>query len=76
MFPLLSTALHATNVFPIVNALPDGTSQVTSVTSPELSVTLTEGSCQTATADACPSRVFNIWVPGQTSKTGASLSTK
>ena len=61
-----------TGVCPMVKLVPDNESQVTFVIFPELSVA--GGPCQTAEANACPGWVFNVWLSGQTSKTGASLS--
>ena len=72
LLPLLSTASHVTNVCPIVNPIPGSGSQVTSSLSPELSVA--EGCCQTASAVGWPGWVFNVWLSGHISNSGASLS--
>ena len=59
LFPLLSTASHLTNVWPIVKLVPDCKSQVTSGTFPELSVT--EGFCQTAAANSLVLAVYPMF---------------
>ena len=59
VLPLVSIEVHVTLVFPIVKLLPDGRSQEIISISPELSITI--GSCQTATVVVCPWSVSNDW---------------
>ena len=72
LLPLLSTASHVTSVCPIVKLVPDNGLQIIFNISSELSVT--SGSFQTATAYGCPGLVVKVWLIGQTSNDGASMS--
>ena len=61
-----------TNVCPMVKLLSDNGLQIIFNISPELSVT--SGSSQTATPYGCPGLVVKVWLIGQTSNDGASMS--
>ena len=72
VFPYPSRAVQVTRVEPIVKLVPEGGLQITVGLSPELSVA--DGSCHSIKAVGCPGSVFLVWLAGQDSSTGFSLS--
>ena len=72
MLPLLSCAVQLTFVGPIGNLVPDLGIHVMIGSWLELSTAL--GSFQITRAVDCPSSVKRVWVDGQSSNTGDSIS--